>query len=251
MLKKIALATALLATASFATWDKFPVLEANKGQAEAGVSYMMAGDLSQLGLFAGARYTVIPNLELATKIPFVLFTDWDGNDLKQDGIGNIPVMIRYQFMPIMNAFVDVDLPVGDETVADDGLGVHLGVQYSQNFGTVNLGTEAGFELRTEGDNEVSPPYVLNLGAEGQIPLGMVTPYVGLDLAMWLGESTHDGDDVSLEDESGTIGLTPYLGANVGINEMFYADAQIRFGIGEDMYGPDTPITLIAKFGVNF
>ena len=251
MLKKIALVTALVATASFATWDKFPVLEAGKGQAEAGLNYSMAGDLSQLGLFAQARYTVIPNLELGASIPFVLFTHWDGDDMKADGLGNIPLMVRYQFMPIMNAFVDVDIPVGDETVADDGLGIHFGVQYSQAFGSVNFGSELGFAIRTEGDDKFAQPNDLNLGAEAQIPMGMVTPYVGLDLDMWIGEPTYDGDDVPGSDVSGTIGLAPYVGANIAINQMMYADVSARFGIGEDYYGEDMPITLTGKFGINF
>ena len=251
MLKKIALVTALVATASFATWDKFPVLEANKGQAEAGATYTMAGDLSQLGLFAQARYTVIPNLELGVSIPFVLFTHWDGDDMKADGLGNIPLMIRYQFMPAMNAFVDVDLPVGDEEVAADGLGLHFGVQYSQAFGSVNFGSELGLAIRTEGDDEISPPYDLNVGAEARIPMGMVAPYVGLDLDMLLGEYTHDGDELPGSDASGTIGIAPYVGANIAINQMMYADVSARFGIGEDYYGEDMPITLTGKFGINF
>ena len=250
MLKKIALATALLATASFATWDKFPVLEANKGQAEVGAKYMTAGDVTQLGMFAQARYTVIPNLELGAAVPFVLFSDNDGKD-GPDGLENIPVMIRYQFMPTMNAFVDRIIPLGDEELADDGFGVHFGVQYSQPFGSVVLGTEAGLELHTQGDDKWSAPYDLNLGAEARIPLGMVTPYVGLDLDMWLGETTYDGDEAPGSDQSGTIGLAPYVGANIGITEMIYADVQARFGLIEDYYGPDTPITLTAKFGVNF
>ena len=85
MFKKIALVTALVATASFATWDKFPVLEAGKGQAEIGANYTIAGDASRLGLFGQARYSVISNLELGVAVPFVLFTDNDGAD-GPDGI---------------------------------------------------------------------------------------------------------------------------------------------------------------------
>ena len=45
--------------------------------------------------------------------------------------------------------------------------------------------------------------------------------------------------------------SPYVGATVEINEMFYADVSASFGLGEDYYGEDTPITLEGKFGVNF
>ena len=55
MFKKLALAAALTATASFATWDYFPVQDAGKGQAEIHFDYMMQDDLSRGALSAGAR----------------------------------------------------------------------------------------------------------------------------------------------------------------------------------------------------
>ena len=251
MLKKIAFVTALAAATSFATWDKFPVLDNHKGNAEVGAAVGIAGDVTSLGLFAGARYTVLPGLELATKVPFTLFTHDDGDDAKEDGLNNVPLMVRYQFMPIMNAFVDVEFPVGDESVADDGFGFHFGVQYSQEFGPVNFGSELGFAMHTEGDDKSAAPNDLNLGVEAQFALGMVTPYVGVDLDMWIGEPTYDGKDVPGSDVSGTVGAAPYVGATVEINEMFYADVSASIGLGEDYYGEDAPITLEGKFGVNF
>jgi hypothetical protein len=252
MLKKIVLAAALTATASFATWNYFPVQEAGKGQAEIGVTDKMQDKWNQLGLFVGARYTIIQNLELGLKLPYTIFTHWDGEDAKADGIGNLPIMVRYQFMPILNAFVDVDLPIGDEEVSPDGLGIYAGVQYSQNFGMVNFGSELGFGLRTEGDDEISPPFDLKIGLEADFAvIEMLTPYVGVDINMWLGEYTHDGDELPGSDASGTIGIAPFLGLNIAINQMFYAGIDARFGIGEDYYGEDMPITLTGKFGVNF
>jgi hypothetical protein len=252
MLKKIILAMALVATASFATWDKFPVLEQHKGQAEVGLAYAMQGDLSALGIFGAARFTVVQNLELGVAVPYTIFTHFDGEDVKRDGLNNIPLMVRFQFLPILNAFVDVDLPVGDEEVSDDGLGVHFGVQFSQKFGIVNFGSELGLEIRTEGDNEISPPWLLNIGAEADfLVTDMLTPYVGLDFYMWLGEYTHDGDEIAGSDASGTIGVAPYIGLNIAITQMFYADVSASFGFGEDFFGEDTPITLQGKFGVNF
>jgi len=252
MLKKIILATALVATASFATWDKFPVLEEHKGQAELGLKYKMQGDWSTMGLFAGARFTVISNLELGVQVPYTVFTDFDGHDMKADGLNNIPLMVRFQFMPILNAFLDVDLPVGDEEVSDDGWGFHFGAQFSQKFGIVNFGSELGLALRTEGDDKMSPPYTLNIGAEADFLVNdMLTPYVGIDFLMWLGETTHDGDKVPGSDQSGKFGLLPYGGLNIAIGSMFYVDLSASFGIGEDYFGKDTPITLQGKFGVNF
>lgn len=250
MIKKIALAAALAATASFATWDKFPVLEAGKGQAKVGLGYDMQGDASGLGLYAGVRYTVVQNLELGTVLPYTIFTDYDGVD-GPDGLGNLPIMVRYQFMPAMNAFVDAILPIGEEDLVDDGFGLHFGVQYSQKFGMIDLGAEAGLLITTEGDNEISPPWNLNVGAEADFALGgPVTPYVGLDMNMLLGEYTHDGDDLS-DDASGTIGLWLTLGVGYQVNQMISLDASFGLGFGEDYYGEDTPMSIDFNAKFNF
>lgn len=252
MIKKIALAAALAATASFATWDKFPVLEANKGQAKVGVDYMMQDKVSGLDAKVGARYSVIQNLELGLSLPYRIFTDWDGED-GADGLENLTFMARYQFMPIMNAFLDVEFPIGEEELVDDGFGFHFGVQYSQGFGMVTLGSEAGLTITTEGDDEVSGPWDLNVGVEGDFNVNeMFTPYVGIDVDMWLGETTHDGDEVPDNfDESGTLGLMPYVGVGIAINPMFSVDLCASFGLGDDYYGKDLLTIISASLFINF
>ncbi len=251
MFKKVVLATALVASASFATWDKFPVLENHKGQAKVGFGYTMQGDWSGADLYAGVRYTVIPNLELATVLDYTLFTDFDGVD-GPDGLGNLPIMVRYQFMPTMNAFLDFTLPIGEEELNDDGFGFHFGVQYSQEFGQIALGSELGLSIATEGDDEVSPPYELNVGVEGDYTVNeMFCPYVGIDMMIMLGEYTHDGDELPGSDASGTIGLLPYVGVGITINPMFSVDVSASFGIGEDYFGEDMPIGLDANLKINF
>ena len=47
MFKKIAMACAFIATASFATWDYYPVLEAGKGSFAGGLYYDWHHDWSQ------------------------------------------------------------------------------------------------------------------------------------------------------------------------------------------------------------
>ena len=117
---------------------------------------------------------------------------------------------------------------------------------------VNFGSEAGLAIRTEGDDEVSPPYNLHIGLEGDFAINqMFTPYVGLDIDMKLGENTHDGDEIPGSDESGDLGLAPYVGVNIAINPMFYVDLSAKFGIGDDYYGEEMPIWLTGKFGINF
>lgn len=259
MFKKIALATALIASASFATWDKFPVLEAGKGQAKVGVSYMMHGDWSGLDFYAGARYTVVQNLELGLLLPYRIMSDYDGND-GADGLRNLPIMVRYQFMQPMNAFVDLTLPIGEEEIDGDGIGLHAGVQYSMPVNQmVSLGSELGLALETEGDDKWSGPWTLNLGVEADFAVNqMITPYVGVDVNMWLGETTFDGEDTEKVtkfdyngEESGTIGFWPYVGVSVAFTPMVALDASFGFGIGEDMYGKDTPMTIDVHANINF
>lgn len=252
MIKKILLATALVASASFATWDKFPVLENGKGQAHVGIGYNIQGDWSGMDIYVGARYTVIPNLELGLNLPYTIFTDYDGED-GADGLGNLAFMLRYQFMPIMNAFVDVDFPIGEEGLVDDGFGLHFGVQYSSDFGMFALGSELGFALATAGDDDFTPAYELNVGAELDFAVSsLVTPYVGLDLNMKVTDSEFDGKGGDVEyDDSGDMGLWLCLGGDFVINPMFDVDVSLGFGFGEDYYGEDTPIGIDAHLNVNF
>lgn len=241
MIKKIALAGALAATASFATWDKFPVLEANKGQAKVGVNYMMQGDWSGLDIYAGARYTVVQGLELGLKIPYRVMAEYDGYD-GADGLRNLPLMVRYQFMPTMNAFADFILPVGEEEIDGDGLGIHAGVQFSTGLNQmISLGSEAGFKFETEGDDKYTPAYEVNVGAELDFAvMPQLTPYVGLDANIKVTDSEwndHEGDD------SGDLGLWIYVGAGYAATEQIGLDLSFGFGVGEDYYGKDTPMSI--------
>ena len=254
MFKKLALAAALTATASFATWDYFPVQDAGKGQAELHLDYLMVDKTSQMALSAGARYTIVQNFEAGVIVPFVLFTHWDGEDVEDaNGLSDVQLLLRYQFMPIMNAFLDVELPTCNKDLCgEDGpVGFHFGVQYSQKFGMVDFGSELGLALETKGDDKTTPPWDMNLGLEADFAVSeMITPYVGIDINMLLGKYTVDGENMG-DSHTGDMGFAPYLGLTFNINPMFYAGAQAQFCFGDDYYGPDMVTILTAKVGVNF
>ena len=109
MFKKIALASALAASAAFATWDFYPVLEAGKGSAEAGLYYDWYHDWSQAGLKVGARYSIIQNLEVSLQgwgFQFWSETDCNGCENGGDGLRDLTIGGRYQIDPMVALFLD-------------------------------------------------------------------------------------------------------------------------------------------------
>ena len=253
MFKKIALAAALAATASFATWDYFPVKEAGHGQAQISEKVHMQGKSSKDIVELGVRYSIIQNFEAGLKVPVTVLSYYDGKNDERNGLGNLELMLRYQFMPIMNAFLDVQFPTCSKDICgdDDPFGFHFGVQFSQKFGIVDFGSELGLQLETKGEDKTTPPWDLNLGLEADFLVSnMLTPYVGFDFNMKLGKETRDGKNEG-ESRTGDLGISPYVGLNIDFNPMLYLGFEFRFGVGEDYYGKDTPITLTVNFGVNF
>lgn len=252
MIKKIALAAALAVSASFATWDKFPVLENHNGQAKAGFGFGIPEDKTTTGdLYAGVRYTVITGLELGTVFDYRLFTHYDGKDAKADGVANLPILVRYQILPIVSAFLDVTLPIGDDSFNGDATQFHFGAQYSSTFGIVSLGTELGLQLETKGDDKTTPPWILNVGAEGDFVLGPVTAYVGADVLVELGKNTYDGDNVG-DSHTGDLAIFPYVGANYALNQALSFDVAAIFGFGnKDLVENDADISFDVHANFNF
>ncbi len=237
MFKKVALAAAIAATASFATYNYFPVLDNHKGQVTIGEADVFQ-DKSTVGiLYVKGRYTVIPNLELGLDIPFVVVNYWDGDDTEHTGLDNITLMGRYQFMPTMNAFLDFALPTCNDDICgdDDHFTFHFGAQYSQKFGMIDFGSELGLALETKGKDKATPPWTLNLGLEGDFLVSqMFVPYVGLDLGMLLGKYTNDGEDGD-KSYTGKFGIAPFLGANINFNQMFTLGLGLNFLVGGKDY----------------
>lgn len=71
-------------------------------------------------------------------------------------------MVRYQFTPNINAFLDMSFPMGDSEYFGDGFGIAVGAQYSQKFGFVDFGSQLGFSMTTEGKDGMAPPFGLTL-----------------------------------------------------------------------------------------
>ena len=250
MLKQILLGAAMLATSSFATFSQFPVPEAHKGDAKLVSDFMMQDKYKNWALTLKGRYVPVQNLELWLGLPYMLKTSYDGHDTNGDGMKNLTFGGRYQIMPNVAAFLDLTFPTGKKAINDDGIGFNVGVQYSQNFGSIDFGSELGLMFNTEGDDKYKSPMELHLNAEvDPIVSQTISPYIGLDLNIVLGDPKVDGHKAG--DTSGNVGVFPYLGANFKINEMFSADLCVIFGFGEDYVGDKTPITLEASFNASF
>ncbi len=178
MLKKLALTTTLATTAALATWDYYPVLDAGKGSIKAGLYYDRDKPWSQAGLTSGVRFSIMQGLELSIQDWGYRF--WSEGDCPNDwcteggdGFSDLTIGGRYQVIPMLTAFLDFHLPVGDD---DDGINGHpvstseyaiyLGVQFSLPSGVKGLefGAESGLDWGFE-HNHYERGLEIHAGAE--------------------------------------------------------------------------------------
>lgn len=261
MFKKIALAAALTATASFATWDYFPILDAGKGTLEAGLYYDWDGDWSQAGLKVGARYTVVQNLELSLQnFGYQLWSENDcdhcgGND-GGDGLRDLTVGVRYQMAPNFNVFADLNLPIGEDDAdggvsapGSDEIAIYAGAQFAQILTPeLILGGEAGLDWGFE-HHHYERGLELHVGAELDYSVAQVgiTPFIGLQFKYRVTDNEWDGPG-AWEDGSGDTQINLWLGANYALNQQIYVTGKLILRNG-DMGGDATG--LYAGCGVNF
>ena len=250
MLKKLLLAAALSATASFATWDKFPVLENHKGEMTIGTGFVWQGDShpTQLTPYLGSRFTVLPNLELAVLLPYYVNLSMNNDN----GLTNPELMARYQFLPFVNVFLEALVPISHTYNCYNVWVFNFGAQYSQNFGIVDFGAELGFSMNTKESSDFSPPYRLNFGAEADFKLNIpLTPFIGADALMLLGRITEDGENDG-KNLTGKTAVYPYIGLKYAItpNVTVQATAKTAFG-HEELLGSDTPIMADLKVKMAF
>lgn len=116
MLKKIALAAALTATASFATYSFFPVGQPGHGQVEVTDAYQWHDSWSSNTINVKGKFNVSQGLELSLMgIGYQIWNEDDNCDdydacPDNDGLKALTVGARYQFMPMLIAAVDVASP---------------------------------------------------------------------------------------------------------------------------------------------
>lgn len=199
MFKKIALICTFVATATFATWDYYPVLGAGKGSFTGGLYYDWHNNWSQAGLTIGGRYTIIEKLELSIQSWGYQF--WSEEDCANcvnggDGLRDLTIGGRYEVAPMVTVFLDMNLPIGGDEVSDDEIALYLGGQFSMptNVEGLKFGTEAGILWGFEHDNQ-ERGLEFHLGGElaYTVPNVGVTPLVGMQLKFRVTESTWEDD----------------------------------------------------------
>lgn len=255
MFKKIALIAAFALSAAFATWDYYPVLEAGKGSAEAGMYYDWYHKWSQAGLKVGARYSVIQNLEVSLQgwgFQFWSEEDCDGCENGGDGLRDLTIGGRYQIDPMVAIFLDLNLPIGGDEVTSDEIAFYVGGQFSmpiKDAPGLKFGTEAGLDWGFEHDN-YERGLDLHLGGEiaYTVPNVGITPFFGLQIKYRITESTwEEGDHEVGADDDGDKQVNLWLGADYFVipNQLdVWAKLIVRSG---DIGGDATGINIGAEF----
>ena len=263
MFKKIALAAALISSAAFATWDYYPVLEAGKGSAEGGLYYDWYHKWSQAGLKVGGRYSLIQNLELSLQgwgYQFWAEEDCDHCANGGDGLRDLTLGGRYQLTPEVNAFVDLNLPIGGDEVTSDEIAIYGGAQFSMAIKEapgLKFGTEAGMFWGFE-HNHYERGLEVHLGGEVAytVPNMGLTPFVGIQLKFRLTESTweqKEGDGKWHEygdDSDGDKQVILWLGAAYAIipNQLdVKGQLFVRSGDHSEMGGDASGLYVGAEF----
>ena len=217
MIKKVILLAALIATYSFATWDYFGLLQNNQGSIKAGLYYDKDDDWSQMGLKVGARFNVSPKFELSLQsfgYQFWSETDCDACEEGGNGIRDLMIGGRFAMTPMVNLFLDFNLPIGREKY--DGLGttppshhemfLYFGAQIHNDIASIKgaaFGTEAGVFWGFE-HHKQERGLELRIGGELDytLPSAPVTLLIGGQLWLRLFRSEYDNGnkDVSLHDD---------------------------------------------------
>jgi hypothetical protein len=98
---------------------------------------------------------------------------------------------------------------------------------------VNLGSELGYKIVTRGEDKVSPPNELNVGIESDFEFSqIVTPYVGLNLYMFVGKFTYEGENEG-KSHTGDLGYEPYAGLSIAFNDIISLDLHGSILTGRD------------------
>lgn len=229
MLKKILAMCALVATVSFAEWDMFPILPQGKGEVVGAMQIKDQDPVSMMTGETGVRFSPLSFMELYLKLDYLFFTHIDGEDAELDGLGNLPVGVKFQLNQSYALFFDAVLPIGDEDINYDYTVFQIGISHVNLYTNLAWGSEFGVTFYLEDD-----VYVFNFGDEWDILLGRFVPYFVFDLAMGIYAGPEEDDYAS--------GFQLGFGAKFSITEAVSIDFSMNFLLGDlyESFGCDDP-----------
>lgn len=209
-----------------------------------------------MNITLAGEYVIMQNLELSlTGLGYQLWNEWDECDddcPDSDGIKAMTVGARYQFMPILIAALDVNIPLNSEDAVGkyDPFGLYAAIQYTQEFMPgLAFGSEAGISYKFE-DNNMTEGLGLKIQAELDYTIASIglTPWIGAAFDIRLS----DVEVGPAEFGSGDSAFTLWLGAGYNINPMFAVKANfiMKFADEKESMGGDW-MGVNAKFVVNF
>lgn len=252
MFKKILLATAVAASASFATYNYFPVGSAHQGQVDFVGVYVWNDDFSTLQFPVSVKFNIINNLEVSVqKLGYVAWSELkDCEDLPvgcpdNDGFTGMTVGARYQFMetrpftPLLAGALDVHLPLSSEDVTSgyDPFGFYAAVQYIQIFSReIILGSELGFDYLFEDeytymgvDQKKEEGLQMSLKAELDYSFSFgLTPWIGFEFNKKFTEDKINGEDNGGDDHQ----MDFRVGGSFKFTKMFMVKANYIYSIGD-------------------
>jgi len=190
-MKKVLAAALLCAVSTFASWDKFPVIEYGKGQAKIEWATGRQGN-NGWGTethFYGIRYSLLENLELAAL----------AND-------NYTLGARYQIVPVLSAGVDVGFPLPGTAWS-----FTPNVQFSTEItSTLSLGSNVEATISTEDAGKNTDGIDLAAGVELDLAFSeKSTIWVSFDIDKKLTEDKQNGQKVT--DSNKGLLLNPSVG----------------------------------------
>lgn len=220
MFKKLLAACLLMISASFATWDYFPILPGGLGQMKGQVTYEDQDPFSRMRANIAARYSLTNWLEINAKFGYLFFTHANGDDTDIDGFENLPFGLRLQLNPAISIFGDFVAPIGDDSFNDDDWSYYFGMQHTSFMGRVLWGSELGIGIYSDGDY-----FTLFLGDELDFVLGSFIPLVGFNFV-----TAYYDDDY--RNDSMDTGYDLYLGFKFGVSLAVSIEFSVHFQGGD-------------------
>lgn len=247
MIKKVLILAAAIATSSFATWDFFGIPQNSQGSVKAGLYYDWDDDWSQMGLKTGARINITPKFELSLQNFGYQF--WSENDCDDNtprcnneggnGLRDLVIGGRFALTPILNLFLDLNLPIGRDENDGEGttapsrheLSLYFGGQFHKDLAGVkgaSFGTEAGIFWGFE-HHSLERGLEIRLGGEFDytLPAAPVTLLIGGQIWFRVFKSEYDNGnkDVDLHD-SWSQQYKIWVGASFNITDQLSINGQI-------------------------